>query len=527
VELLPGKLTHPAWPSWLEVFVIALGWLEQLKMERRRKSTVVLYNVIEEILNRGKWLLDDRHAWEIASELGFTRKWVRESLCALESDGVVFRLHMVGHSSKHGLTSNVLVFPQLLVLCLDLIPRGARAATIQFLRRADVRAQLEAGGVWARLPEAVTGVALTVRPTSGITGTVPGDTASQGSTIVSSVGDRRSGSPTPRAVDDVDESAGGAVAPSPHIAPSAASTVPEEPSCVTPPPAAGERQNGPRLVTPSPAPLVNETRPSTVPPATRPAAMAGSRSEVRPTLPEHLQGLQVPFRDVFEWFLANHPGMSRGKAWKCVEDCRRSLAWRAKRDERGEPPGRQPRWRGAAKERDRTQRAARLAVVDEGKRGLSTWTKLRGEIANRATEAEWCDLLAKVECRAERLGGPGLIILDLDGPKGARDRVARIAATMPGRVQIAWPQPAPPPVVAEVDRWPIILGSWARPGDTVWAHWLASLRLLGWAQEDGALIVRVTADMDVLARLRFYRDGLDARATKALRVPVRVSLEPS
>jgi hypothetical protein len=70
-----------------------------------------------------------------------------------------------------------------------------------------------------------------------------------------------------RAVEREEEE--GAVAPIPHIALPPASTVPERPSCPTPPPAEGERHGGPRLVTAStPGPRV-----------------AGSRREVRPTLP--------------------------------------------------------------------------------------------------------------------------------------------------------------------------------------------------------------------------------------------------
>jgi hypothetical protein len=434
-ELLPGKLTHPAWPSWLEVFVIALGWLEQLKMERRRKSTVVLYNVIEEILNRGRWLLDDRHAWEIASELGLTRKWVRESLCALERDEVVFRLHMVGHSSKHGLTSNVLVFPQLLVLCLDLIPRGARAATIQFLRRADVRAQLEAGGVWARLPEAVTGVALTVRPTSGITGTVPADTASQGSTIVSSVGDRRSRSPTPRAVDDVDESAEGAVAPIPHIAPSAASTVPEGPPPPPPPPppappAAGERQSGPRLVSPSPATLVSAPRPPAVPPATHGPRAAGSRSEARPTLPEHLRGLHVPERQVLDWLVEHNPGMSRGKAWDRIKGYRQSARWRLQRDARGEASGR-PRAQGR-----REAKAVAAKAVAANLDGDRQWAMAHRAWTDAAGDAEFFGWIMALRCAGWAMQ-EGALVVRVTGPTDVLNRIAFRRAWLEDRAEAA------------------------------------------------------------------------------------------
>jgi hypothetical protein len=316
-ELTHGGLTRPVWPSWLAAFQFMYLWLDRIQTERGRMTTRVLRDVVHEMVWRGKWILDDRHAWQIAESADVSPRWVLESLAALERAGIAFRLHMVGVPSQRGLTSNVLIFPGLICYVLDLVPKGARAATIQFLRRSDVRAKLEAGGVWARLPEAVTGVAPTgpqnpaltvlfgyalpvlpgpaqvVRPTSVITGTqVPGTgytTLQRLSTVA--ICDRlpdhdRSPCIPLRSSAVEREVEGGAVAPSPHIAPSAASTVPEGPPPPAPPPAAGERQGGPRLIPPSPAaPLVSETRPSTVPPATRGPRVAGSRSEARPTLP--------------------------------------------------------------------------------------------------------------------------------------------------------------------------------------------------------------------------------------------------
>jgi hypothetical protein len=492
------------------------------------------------------------------------RKIGRRALCAglaeLERRGYMLRVFRAGvrlardecgrvvevqpdderalHNVQRGWETSSLL-PVGLVKFVPLMPPGrerkARATLAELtLKDPRVRAAIAAkgntipGGIPRSSPAPQAGSAgdVTTRPAGLANMQTSASIGTQSVTrsVSSVVLDRSQVTPTPAAPRDV-KSAGGAVAPSPHIAPAAASTVLDAPSC-TVPPAAGERQSGPRLVSPSPATTGSAPRPPAVPPATPGPRVACSRSEARPTLPEHLQGLDVPAPKAVDW-LVEH-GWPRGEAWTSVKGYRKSAWWRAHRDARGEPPGRKLRYRGAARELEALQRDETRAVVEEGERGFSVWTKLRGELANRATEAEWYGLFDQVECRAEKLGGPGLIILDLDGPKEARARVAQIAATLPIRVQIAWPQPPPPPVVAEADRWPVILGSWARdPGDTVWATWLRCLRLIGWAQEDGALVVRVTADMDVLARLRSYRDGMSERAFKALGIPVRVSMEAS
>jgi hypothetical protein len=271
-ELRPRGRKLPRFPSWAEAAEAADLWLAKIQVERGKKTMRVLENIVEDMMDRGKWLLDDRHAWQIAQETDVSPKWVLESLCSLERDGIAFRVHMAGLKSRHGLTSNVPVFPELMGLLLDLIPRGARAATIQFLRRTDVRAQLEAGGVWARLPEAVTQAPIAERP-AVITGTRVGGTASETLQRLSTVeiSDRfsdhdRSPLTPPRFRAVEREVEGGAVAPSPHIAPSAASTVSEGPTPPAPP-AAGERRNGPRLV----------------PPTTHGPRAAGSRSEAGPT----------------------------------------------------------------------------------------------------------------------------------------------------------------------------------------------------------------------------------------------------
>ena len=444
-ELHHGGLTRPIWPSWLAAFQLATLWLDRIQVERGKRTTRVLRDVIHEIVWRGKWLLDDRHAWQIGESAELSSRWVLESLSALEREGIAFRLHMVGVRSRKGLTSNVVVFPELLGLILDLVPRGVRAATIQFLRRTDVRAQLEAGGVWLRLPEAVTGAAPIAQRPSGITGTRVRGTGSQ-SVMGSGLSeiDRSQDLPTPAIPRDV-ENAGGAVAPSPLIAPSAASTVPELPSCATPPPAAGERQSGPRPVLPSPATLVSETRPSTVPPATQEAGAAGSRRESWPTLPVELRDPRLPDETRIAWYVAQ--GIPRPQAAHHVTKYRQiRYAQERLRAELGELPGRKPRWRRPARELEAIRRDQQHAVVEEGARALSLWTQLRGELARKASAPAWYDTLAHVRCERETLGASGEIVLHLqalrevrDAFEAERDRIEEIArTTLPVRVQLEW-----------------------------------------------------------------------------------------
>jgi DNA-binding MarR family transcriptional regulator len=259
--------------------------------------------------------------------------------------------------------------------------------------------------------------------------------------VSSVVLDRTQVTPTPAAPRDV-ESAGGADAPSPPIAPSAASTVPEAPSCVTPPPAAGERQNGPRLVSALPATLVSEPRPPTVPPATNRTGSAGSRSEARPTLPEHLRGLHVPERQVLDWLVEHNPGMSRGKAWDCIKGYRQSAWWRLQRDARGESSGR---------ERAQGRRDAK-AVADKA------------------------------------------VAADLDG-----DRL-----------------------------WAKVHRNWSdTAGGAEFFGWIMALRHVGWARQEGALVVRVTGPTDVLNRIAFRKAWLEGSAEAVLGMPVVISWERS
>jgi hypothetical protein len=418
-ELNHGGLSKPVWPSWLAAFQLVYLWLDRIQTERGRMTTRVLRDVVHEMVWRGKWLLDDRHAWQIADSAKVSPRWVLESLAALERAGIAFRLHMVGVRSKKGLTSNVLVFPELLVHVLDLVPKSARAATIQFLRRTDVRAQLEAGGVWARLPEAVTGAPIAERP-AGITGTQVRGTASRRSTIASSDLDRRSGSPTPGASGDVngpERPEAGAIAPTFSREGAAAPFPPApplHPVALAEPPAAVEPPSGPRPITTSPATLVGETRPSAVPPATRGPGVAGSRREAWPTLPARLRGPHVPVADVVAWFEGQ--GVPRSRAIERVHRYAKTAAWRRCRDARGEATGR-PR----AQARREAKAVNAAAAAADGERDRQ-WLTLRTAWARAAGDADFFGWISSLRCGGWAVDGPTLVVRVV-GPREVLERL--------------------------------------------------------------------------------------------------------
>lgn len=241
--------------------------------------------------------------------------------------------------------------------------------------------------------------------------------------------DRNYLTPTPIAPTAVQKREEGAVAPIPHIAPSAASTVPEGP-LPPPPPAAGERQCGPRLVPPSPATLVSAPRPPAVPPATRPTAMAGSRSEARPTLPEHLRGLHVPERQVLDWLVEHNPGMSRGKAWDCIKGYRQSAWWRLQRDARGESSGR-PRAQGR---RDAKAVAAKAVAADLD--GDRQWAKAHRAWTDAAGDAEFFGWIMALRC-AGWARHEGALVVRVTGPTDVLNRIAFRRAWLEDRAEAA------------------------------------------------------------------------------------------
>jgi hypothetical protein len=159
----------------------------------------------------------------------------------------------------------------------------------------------------------------------------------------------------------------------------------------------------------------------------------------------------VPPRAVLDWVVKNW-GMSRSKAWAVVNHWRRAQRKRGEGEERGHPPGRQPRSRGTLRQAQfelaALLRDKQRAIVEEGERGFATWTKLRGELARDSSGPECVDYVARIRCSRETLGAAGEIVLHLAPPVGARNDFERYRqwiedarAKLPIPVRIAWEAP--------------------------------------------------------------------------------------
>jgi hypothetical protein len=260
--------------------------------------------------------------------------------------------------------------------------------------------------------------------------------------------------------------------------------------------------------------------------------MAGSRSEARPTLPEHLRGLDVPAPEAVGW-LVEH-GWPRDEAWASVKSYRKSAWWRAHRDARGEPPGRKLRWRGAAQELGALERDVQRSAVEEGKRSVG-WLRVLGAWADVANASAWREVLSAVTCSRETLGRSGELVLELDGPPKAlhalereRDRLeelARQALNVPVRLAL---QPITTAKVDDDRDWAKVRRTWwSAGGGEDWCGSVASLRCAGWTVEAGSLVVHVTGPLDALGCLRHHETLLQGLAKDVLHVPVMISWEPS
>jgi len=413
------------------------------ELHRKNGAAKILRVVLAYLASR-VCVVDRRAVGVIAREAGVKRRHARRIIPLLEKLGYIARADGAGVrlEGQRGSRTNGIVVPKTLPN-IDLLPPAARRRALQWdLANPKIRAALEAHAakfeaepaaqaqLAAQVPEAVPE---TLPPAAADSAVPQVDPVTERGAYTPPMGfcfcdlDRNCKPPSPVAPAVVEETKEGAVAPIPPIALPPASTVPEVPSLAAPP-AADERQNGPRPT----------------PPSTGTGA-ASSRRESWPTLPVELRDPRLPDEVRVAHYVAE--GVPRSRAIAHVARFRRAkYAQQQLLEKFGEPPGRKPRWRGAVRERDGVERDSQRAIVEEGKRGFSVWTKLRGELADKASAPAWFDVLAHIRCPRETLGPGGEIVLHLEAQAEVRktfevhrDRIEEIArTTLPVRIQLVW-----------------------------------------------------------------------------------------